>query len=111
MHLSTQVASRPRVQLRLHPKLRDLWPPEPGGAFGPGTEFPLGGEDVLQQVFYYAPVSQARASVSLKTTYKGQPHTRDLLLADVEFAQKLASRLRREVGRTIADLGQVEIDF
>jgi hypothetical protein len=109
--LSAHIGSRPGVELRLHPKLRDVWPPEPGGAFGPGTEFPLGGQDVLEQVFYYAPVADTKANVSLKTFYKGQYHTRDLLLRDVDFAEKLASRLRTEIGRTIADLGQIELDF
>jgi len=111
MHLRSQTASSPRVPLRLHPKLREIWPPDPGGAFGPGTEFPLQGQDVLKQVFYYAPVSHAKANLSLKTFYKGNYHTRDLLLDDADFAQRLASRLRHEIGRTIADLGQLELDF
>jgi|SRR5439155_6718557 len=111
MYLHTGVESRPQVPLRLHPKLQEIWPPEPGGAFEKGTEVPVGGQDVLEQVFYYAPVSHARANVSLKTFYKDHHHTRDLLLTDVEFAQRLASRLRQEIGRTVADLGQVELDF
>ena len=105
------VESQRPVQLRLHPRLRDLWPPEPGGGFAPGAEFPTGGQDALEQVFYYAPVGKAKANVSLKTIYKGQYHTRDLLLDDVEFAQKLVSRLRRETGRTIADIGAIELEF
>ncbi len=105
------VESKPRVQLRLHPRLRGLWPPEPGGGFAPGAEFPIGGEDVLEHVFYYAPVGQAKADVSLKTSYKGHHHTRDLLLDDPDFAQSLTSRLRKETGRTIAELGELELEF
>jgi hypothetical protein len=49
--------------------------------------------------------------VSLKTVQKGQYHTRDLLIDDADFAQRLALFLRDKVGRTIADLGMLEIDF
>ena len=90
---------------------QDIWPPEPGGAFAPGTVFPIAGSDVLERVFYYAPVGQARANVSLKTIYNGQYHTRDLLIDDSNLAERLASFLREQVGRTIADIGKLEIDF
>jgi hypothetical protein len=108
---SALAESRSRVPLRLHPKVRDIWPPDPGGAFAIGTELPLDGQDVLEQVFYYAPVSHAKANVSLKTLYKDHYHTRDILLDDAQFAQSLASRLRQEIGLTINELGQVELDF
>ena len=110
MRLETKV-ERTKVALQYHPKLRDIWPPEPGGAFAPGAAFPIDGSDVLERVFYYAPVGQAKANVSLKTVYSGQYHTRDLLINDANFAERLASFLREQVGRTIADLGKREIDF
>jgi hypothetical protein len=110
MHLQTKLA-RAKVALQYHPKLRDLWPPEPGGTFAPGAAFPIDLSDVLEQVFYYAPVGQAKANVSLKTLYKGQYHTRDLLIDEVNFAERLAAFLREKTGRTIADVGKLEIDF
>jgi hypothetical protein len=100
-----------KVALRFHPKLREIWPPEPGGHFGRGSTIPLDGSDVLQQVFYYAPVGHAKANVSMKTLHQHQYHTRDLLIDDVDFAQRLASFLRAKVGQKIADLGTLEIDF
>jgi hypothetical protein len=110
MQLRTKVAP-PKVALQCHPKLRGIWPPDPGGAFARGSTIPIDGSDVLEQVFYYAPVGHAKANVSLKTVQKGQYHTRDLLIDDADFAQRLALFLRDKVGRTIADLGMLEIDF
>jgi hypothetical protein len=107
----TDTSPTKTVELRFHPKLQEIWPPEPGGAFAPGTSFPQGGEDVLQQVFYYAPVTPAKANVSLKTVFQGHPHTRHLFLQDAEFAQALAVRLRQEIGRTIQEIGGIKIDF
>jgi len=99
------------TELRLHPKLAGMWPPEPGGAFSRGSAFPLAGEDILEQVFYYAPVGHAKANISLKTNFHGGYHTRDLLLDDDSFAQRLATRLRQEIGQTIEAIGQVQLDF
>ena len=110
MHLQAKV-EQAKVALQYHPKLRGFWPPEPGGAFAPGAEFPIDGADVLERVFFYAPVGQAKANVSMKTVYKGQYHTRDLLIDDANFAERLASFLREQVGRTIADIGKLEINF
>jgi hypothetical protein len=100
-----------KVALQYHPKLQSSWPPQPGGAFAPGTAFPLDGSDVLERVFYYAPVGHAKANVSLKTAYRGRHHTRDLLIDDPDFAQRLASTLREGVGQTIADIGKLEIEY
>jgi len=111
MQLQTKVGSNKKIALLYHPKLRGMWPPEPGGAFTAGSASPIGGADVLESVFYYAPVGHAKANVSLKTIYQGQYHTRDLLIDDSDFAERLASFLRDKAGQTVADLGNLEIDF
>lgn len=103
--------SQLRVALRDHPKLRQLWPPDASGAFSRGHKIPSNNEDVLDRVFFFAPVSHAKANVSLQTLYDGQRHKRDLLLDDPDFAQRLATFLRDKVGMTIQDLGGVEVDF
>jgi hypothetical protein len=110
MQLQTKVSAN-KVALQSHPKLSGIWPPEPGGAYAPGAVIPLGGVDVLERVFYYAPVGHAQANVSLKTVYQGHSHTRDLLLDDSDFAARLAAFLRDNVGRTIAEIGTLEIPF
>src|SRR5262249_7566627 len=109
--MSSPIPRTSTIELRLHPKLRGLWPPEPGGAFPRGSTFPLAGEDILEQVFYYAPVGDAKVNISLKTNFRGGYHTRDLLLDDESFAQKLATRLRQEIGHTIDAIGRVQLDF
>src|SRR5664279_3213058 len=95
---------RPKISLQDHPKLRNQWPPDAGGAFRPGDAFMLGTDDVLERVFYYAPVGNAKADVSLKTSYQGRHQSRDILLEDAEFAQRLASFLRDKVGQKISEL-------
>jgi hypothetical protein len=99
------------MELRQHPEVRDQWPPEAGGAFGKGFESPRGGEDVLEGVFYYAPVANAKADIALRTVFKGRVLTRDLLVTDAKFAEKLASRLKEHVGKSIAELAEIPIEF
>lgn len=96
--------------VRQHPKLRDLWPPEPGGAFAPSLRTPEGGADILQQVFYYAPVGRAKADVALLTKFEGRSFTRDLLLDDAEFAGRFGNWLRARVGHSIREIGEMPIE-
>jgi len=103
--------ARPKVILRNHPQLRDQWPTEPGGAFRPGYRSPEGGIDILEQVLYYAPVANAKANVALLTKYEGQQFTRDLLFDDPAFASRFVSWLRQHIGRTIHEIGELDIDL
>lgn len=97
------------MKLRDHPKLKNQWPPEPGGAYA--GEVPAGGSDILEEVFYYKPAIGALADIALRTTWKGQTHTRDVLLHDIEFAEKLNEFLNRQVGRTVAAIGDADCGF
>jgi hypothetical protein len=95
--------------VRYHPKLRDVWPPEPGGAYQRGFRTPEGGKDILEQVFYYAPVAESKADIALRTRYEGHEFTRDLLLEDPVFAGQLSSWLRQHTGRSIQEIGDLEL--
>lgn len=99
------------IPVHKHPLLRDQWPPDPGGAFNKSYVAPLDGLDVLEQVYYYAPVGDEKANVALLTRYGGHQHTRDILLSDPAFASKLASWLRQHIGKTIQQIGNLEINF
>lgn len=102
------------MELRFHPKLRTHWPPESGGAIGRGVELlpTTEKEDRLQAVFYYAPVERAAADVVLKTIWRGHAYTRDILLHDEAFAERLARFLKQtQIGRTIGEIERAEIDF
>jgi hypothetical protein len=97
--------------LRDHPKIRDTWPPEPGGALPAGFQSPQGGVDVLDEVLYYSPVANAKADIALRTKFAGQEFTRDILLDDATFATRLASWLRQQTGKTIQEIGGSELGF
>ena len=56
-------------------------------------------------------MANAEADIALKTVFKGHEFTRDLLLSDARFAEKLASRLKEHVGKTIAELADIPIEF
>lgn len=99
------------IELRYHPKLRGIWPPEPAGAHGRGAQFPLKGEDILTSVYYYAPIGGANAKLSLTTRFGQAKQMRDLLLEDPLFAERLAARLRSELGRTIDEIGRIQLSF
>jgi hypothetical protein len=105
---STQGTHLPMI-VREHPKLRDLWPPEPGGAVTQGFQSPEGGADTLEQVLYYAPVGRAKANVALLTKYKSHAFTRDLQLDDAEFASRFATWLRSQIGHPISEIGETNI--
>jgi hypothetical protein len=97
--------------VRTHPKLRDVWPGEPGGAYQKGTAAPLAGEDILREVFYYAPVAGAKPNVTLSTDYSGAKHSRDMLIEDADFASRFVGWLRRHEGQSIATIGDLPLEL
>jgi hypothetical protein len=99
------------MQLKDHPKLRGIWPPEPGGAFGAGHQFPLTGEDTLDAVLYFAPVHSSKANIVLKTKDGNRAHTRDLIIEDSDFAERLASFLKTQIGKKIAEIANSSVSF
>ena len=103
--------SRAVFTVRTHPKLRDVWPGEPGGAYQKGTTEPIGGEDILREVFYYAPVAGAKPNVTLSTDYRGTKHSRDMLIDDAGFASRFAGWLRKHEGQSIASIGNLPLEL
>jgi hypothetical protein len=105
------VRGRAAFAVRSHPKLRDLWPGEPGGAYDHGYRAPLDANDILREVLFYAPVAGANSDVALVTDYQGQRHTRDIILEDATFARKFAAWLRKNTGRSIQEIGDLPLEL
>jgi hypothetical protein len=97
--------------VQTHPKLREVWPGEPGGAIPKGATVPVGGEDILRAVFYYAPVAGAKSNVALSTEYHGTKHSRDMLIEDADFATRFAGWLRKHEGQSIATIGSLQLEL
>ena len=92
-------------------RLHGIWPPGAGGSYRNNPQFPQRGYDVLKEVHYYPPANDEKANMALLTEHAGLEHTRDLLLDDAAFAARLASEPRRHLGRTIDEIGGLELNF
>ncbi len=93
------------MRLRHHPKLRNRWPPATGRALLPRAKLQTGEADILEEVH-----CQARRHIVMQTRYEGLHYSRDLFLTDSKFAMKLFSYLQRQVGRTIEEIGDSDIE-
>ena len=93
-------------------RLHGIWPPDAGGSYGNNNpQFPQRGYDVLKEVHYYPPANDEKANIALLTEYACLEHTRDLLLDDAAFAARLVPELQRHLGRTIDEIGGLELNF
>ncbi len=101
----------PLHRLRDHAKLR--WPPgvEPNPPWaGPGAEFPEPGMVVLTGVELVRPDAHAPAHLTLAGNYDGNLYRTTLTLEDAALLPNLCVTLGKCVGRTIADVGNFEVD-
>jgi|SRR5215469_16788885 len=88
-------------------RLRELphWPPEPGGAFDSQSQFPLGSETVVTEVF---PVLYK--AVTFRGIFEGRPHSYLYVASDEKTAQKIHEAIAANQGKTLAQLGELEIE-
>lgn len=99
------------MKLREHPGFVDRWPGEPGGAFAQGHVFPIDRLDVLSEVFLQSAVGSDLPSVVLRTIYQCKQNTRDNHVRDDQFAKTLADFLKTQVGKSIEEIGETEVEF
>jgi len=87
--------------------LRDLpgWPPEPGGAYESGTEFPRPWEAVIIEVI---PVDAT--SVTFKAQYKKYSHSYHFFAASKEIASQIQIIVGANIGKSVASLAEFEIE-
>lgn len=99
------------MKLRDHPGLLDGWPPQPGGTHAKSYTSPIECLDTLQDVFIQRAVGADDLDLAILTVYHGEQRTRDVRIRDNDFAQRLCDFLRKQSGKTIDEIGDLEIDF
>jgi hypothetical protein len=95
------------LSVRRRMKMEDLlnWPPEPGGAFHASYKSPTSDQAVLKEL-----VGVQDNSVTITATFEGKQFTYDYELANSRLAKTLAEVLARNIGKTVMQLGDVEVD-
>ena len=92
------------MKIRMHSHVVD-WPPLPGG-LDKSLKRPFGyNEGGIEQLF----PTQGNV-VRFTASYRGHLFTFDLATKDNEFARKVAKLFSRNLGKTISELGDLEID-
>jgi hypothetical protein len=81
------------------------WPPLPGGAYDGSTQFPLAGEAVIDQV---NPVTDSW--VTFRGQFKGHPHSYHYQASSEEIANQIHEVVAANIGKTIVELGEFEIE-
>ena len=88
-------------------KIKDLpnWPPEPGGAFNASYKSPTSEQAVLKEL-----VRVQDNSVTFTATFESKQFTYDYEVANSKLAKHLAEVLERNIGKTVMQLGAIEIE-
>jgi hypothetical protein len=88
-------------------RIRELpdWPPQPGGAYGPETVFPMGGEALVSEVF---PVHDR--VITFKGMFGKDSHSYHYKAETAKIAEQLHSLVKDGIGMTVAELGDLEIE-
>jgi hypothetical protein len=88
--------------------LRELanWPPEPGGAYESGTVFPVAGEAVVVEIF---PVRDAM--VTFRGEFGKYPHSYHYKASSEKIASQIHAVILANLGKTVAELGDLEIEI
>jgi hypothetical protein len=93
--------------VRRRMKIKDLpnWPPEPRSAFNASYKSPTSDQAVLKEL-----VRVQDNSVTFTTTFEGKQFTYDYEVANSRLAKTLVEVLARNIGKTLMQLGAVEVD-
>ncbi len=99
------------MKLREHPAIRDQWPPAPQSTDFGSNKSPVGVVDVLEWVLWYPAAFGRPGSLVLRTRHRGRNYARDLQLEDSQFGEQLVVLLKRQIGLTIGNIGELEIEM
>ena len=94
-----------RFPLRRHPRLRGRWPPLPRQHEASSKRLDAD-EDVLENIGFYPP-----RRIVLRTAHAGVALDRILFLTSEDIAKRLVAFLERQIGRTIAEISNTEIEL
>ncbi len=98
------------MKLREHSGLVGGWTEGLGGV-GRAPVVPIDNRDVLVSVSLSLAVGSDTPLVTLTTTYQGNEHVRDIFVRDDRFGQALTNFLQTQVGKTVWEVGEVEVNF
>ena len=94
------------MKLRDHPKVSDHWPPTWAGSYGKGTKIAYAEEP--EKFLSFHVVGQ---DLFLECEYEGNRCTGLVTIEDEEFREKLIKELEKHTGKSIREVGSLEIDF
>ena len=88
-------------------KVRELkgWPPQPGGAYSPGAEIPVGGEGIVTEVYL------VDDRVTMKGTLGSTTHSYHFKAESKKIAEELYKLVKKNGGLSVARIGELEIEI
>ena len=97
------------MKIRVHPQTIDDWPPQPGGASIGRAEHPQSeSQAVIETVHVESIVDK---SVPVTAIFRGNTFTYDIQTKDHLFAKRLATEIAKHIGKTLQQIGDLDIDF
>lgn len=87
------------------------WPPTWGGSYRPGQKFAHGEVGDLIEVKLIETSLNSPNHLTLEAKYEGETISGDIRLDDPSLLEPLYQRLRECTGRSIREIGDLEIDF
>ena len=111
---SLQIADSHRrysMQLREHPSLMGRWPPRSGGLAPTPRAGPADCLDILVEANVLEKPQLGISGIILATTVKDEHFVREIVLFDRLFARALCKYLNHHAGKTIQDIGRLDVTF
>lgn len=87
-------------------KVRDLaeWPPQPGGSYPPSYPVPTTEQAIVKDV-----VKSHHNWVTFTCSFDGNDNTYDFEAPDLTYAKHLKSILERNIGKTLFEIGNMDL--
>jgi len=96
------------MRLRDHPKLRHAWPPAWASYFSGADKFPIG-ED--PDKLLSAEESDPPGTISLRVEFEGRELLGVMVVEDPEFRSQLVELLQQNIGKSIREIGCLDLPF